>query len=165
MGAIRGITRASDRNIFISSIIVCVCLISGGGLIIINSPKELSTIATFDGVLVELNRTEYSINVAGLWNYGAYDGYVQKKYDFTKDDMPNICHYIENCKSDSVRVRIWAEKNQARQIEMNGTIVKRYDWWKYAKPALWLMILPGSIFLILLILDRKRLLKEPESKK
>jgi len=79
--------------------------------------------------------------------------------------MPNICHYIENCKSDSVRVRIWAEKNQARQIEMNGTIVKRYDWWKYAKPALWLMILPGSIFLILLILDRKRLLKEPESKK
>lgn len=164
MGGIRGISRAGDKNIFISSIVVSVCLIFGGMLIIVSSPGKLSSIATFEGVLVELNEDEYSINVKGLWNYGAYSGYVQNKYDFSKDDLPNICHYIENCKSDSVRVRIWAEKKQARQIEMNGTIVKKYDWWKYAKPALWLMILPGTIFLILLILDRKRLLKEPESK-
>ena len=160
-----GFINTSNKGVFVLSFITSVALLVCGVLFLVNYPKILSPTATFEGVLIGLNKTEYSITVKGVWNYGAYSGYIQEIYDITQEDLPNISGYANNYESDSVIVRIWAEKKQARQIEMNGTIVKRYDWWKYAKPALWLMILPGSIFLILLILDRKRLLKEPESKK
>lgn len=162
---IAGFANTSNRGAYVLSIFTCAVFIVCGALFLANYPKKLSHTATFEGLLVELNSTRYSMKIKGAWHYGGYVGNIQKTYNFTKDDLPNICYYVENSKSDSVRVRIWAEKKQARQIEMNGAIVKKYDWWKYAQPALWLMILPGTIILILLILDRKRLLKEPEQEK
>ena len=157
---IAGFANTSDKGVFVLSIITSILLIIIGTLFIVNYPKKLSHTATFEGVLVELNKTKYSIKVKGLWHYGAYEGYIQKTFDITKDDLLRICEFIDQCQIDSINVRVWSEKEQSRQIEMNGSIVKKYDWWKYAKPALWLMVLPGTIFLICLIVNRKQYLKD-----
>lgn len=162
-----GFISASNRHIFILSIIASIGLVVVGAFILIRYPKTMTNASSFEGLFVEcdtINKTITIVDANMSFHMILNEKKRKKTYNLSDDDICAIRAYVAN-NIDSIIVRIWAEKKQARQIEMNGTIVKQYDWWKYAKPALWMMILPGSIFLILLILDRKRLLKEPESKK
>jgi len=160
-----GFIYASNRNVFILSIITCMGLIVCGTFILIDYPKTLSNTATLEGTFVEIDTIEHAIKVRGERCWYDYKYKVQDAYKFAEEDLPNVREFMANNKTDNISVRIWAEKWQARQIELNGVIVKEYNWWEYAQPALWLMILPGTIILILLILDRKRLLNEPEQEK
>ena len=156
----------SRKRQFINGCLGCFLYISLGSFLLINYPKTLSNSATFEGTLVKIDTVEHAINVKGekrSWDNYKYK--VQETYRFDKNDLPSIRTFLANNQIDSVNVRIWAKKWQARQIEMNGIMVKKYNWWKYAQPAFWLLILPGTIFLLLLILDRKRLLKEPKQTK
>jgi len=160
-----GFIYASNKNVFILSVITCIVLISGGVIELINYPKVLSKNANFEGVLVDFDSINCAIVVKGEKLGYKYKYKAQETYEFFKDDLPNIREFIANNKSESINARIWSKKWQARQIELNDVMVKEYNWWKYAQPAFWLMILPGTVFLLLLILDRKRLLKEPEQTK
>lgn len=155
----------SRKHRFISGCCGCVVVMILGSFLFIIFPKTLSDSAAFEGSLIEIDTIGYAINVKGEKSWGDYKYKVQETYRFDKKDLPNIRAFLANNQTDNVNVRIWAEKWQARQIEMNGVMVKEYNWWKYAQPAFWLMILPGTIILILLILDRKRLLREPEQEK
>ena len=155
----------SRKRQFINGCLGCFLYITLGSFLLINFPKTLSNTATFEGILIKIDTNERTINVKGERSWGDYNYKVQETYMFDKKDLPNIRAFLTNNQIDSVNVRIWAKKWQARQIEMNGIMVKKYNWWKYAQPAFWLLILPGTIFLLLLILDRKRLLKEPEQTK
>lgn len=153
-----GIVNFSNKSLFIRFIIGCVVLIIVGVFILVRMPKDLSNSESYDGTLYELDTVSYII-VLDLHKQ------IKLTYEFDKKDLPNIRAFLANNQIDSVNVRIWAKRSQARQIEMNGIMVKEYNWWKYAQPAFWLMILPGTIILLLLVLDRKRLLKEPEQTK
>ena len=153
----------SRKRQFISGCLGCFVYISLGSFLLIYFPKTLSDSAAFEGALVEIDTIEHTINVECERSWDNHK--FQKTYEFVEEDLPNVREFMARNMADNINVRIWSKKGKARQIEMNGVMVKEYNWWKYAQPAFWLMVLPGTIILILLILDRKRLLKEPEQEK
>ncbi len=153
------------KQSFRDSVFICICIIVLGVVYIMLYPRAIACCDVIDGIVLGLDTTRCTITIDRKVNYHDTIFHLQKSYKFPRKDLSEILRFMPTKESNCVvSVRILAEKNHARQIEMNGIIVKKYDVWKYAQPALWLMILPGTICLLYQIINRKRLMKDAEPK-